>query len=679
MIALDTETTGVDFHHGARPFFVTTCDNDDNQRFWEWEVDPYTREVQVESCDVEEIMEMVQTNVLILQNAKFDVTALGFVDAWFRNQWPWKRTYDTIISAHMLGSGYPRNLTDMVSQYLSKNIQPLEDKLQEACISARRLARRKLPEWRIAKFGDEMLPSLKKSSKEDKAWRNDYWLPKALVKELGYDRIASETENYKHGWDTVLEEYANADSFYTLKLWKVMRHLLEERDLWEIFLERMKLLPVAFKMEHRGITLSADRLEQQKADYEVQSAIAGSTCIGIARKRNFDLNLPKSGNNNKLISFIFDVLKLEQRDGTSLNKDTLEHFIQTLPPDTQELEFIKNLAAKRKRDTALSYIAGYQRYWLPLDVFNKQGRQLWYCLHPNLNPTGTAHLRWSCKNPNEQNISKQEGFNLRYMFGPAPGREWWSLDYQNLELRIPAFEAGEKDLIEVFLKPKEAPYFGSYHLVVFDLLYPDLFKQHGKACKDLYESTLYQWVKNGNFCLIYGAQKKKADATYHYAGAYELVRYRFPKIAQLSDRQLARANKTGGIETIPDKNVNPRRGYPIMCAFGDWGKVKPTLPLNYHISGTAMQCTGKAMIRCDDQLEEWNSKGYDGFINMQVHDEMVFDLPAIANPLKYPEKSNLGKVRALKKLMEMSGDDIGVPTPVSVEYHKETWDVGSRF
>lgn len=683
MIALDTETTGIDLHHGARPFFVTTCDEDDNQLFWQWEVDPYDREPIIPRDEIEEIRELVESaDTLVLQNAKFDVTALGFVDSWFRHNWPWKRTRDTIIAGHLLGSGYPLNLTSMVSQYLSFNMAPYEEKLHEACRKARRLAKRKFPEWEIANFGHPKMPSVRKSAskKDSKVWMNDYWLPRALVVELGYDRITSELDDKHHNWDTVLQEYANADSFFTLKLWKTMHKLLEEQDLLSIYESRMQLLPVAFRMEHRGITVSAQRLEQQAVEYERQSEVAAKTCEDIARRYEFNLKLPKGGNNKALVSFVFDVLKLEQQDGTSLDKEVLQHFIETLPPNTHQLEFIKNLSAKRKRDTALQYMSGYQRYWIPLGIMDNQGRQLWFCLNPSLNPTGTAHLRWSCKNPNEQNISKQEGFNLRYMFGPAPGREWWSLDYQNLELRIPAFEANEKELMEVFLRPKDAPYYGSYHLVVFDALYPDIFKKHGKDVKELYESTLYQWIKNGNFCLIYGAQKKKADATFHYDGAYEIVRYRFPQIAKLADRQITEANRTGGIHTIPDKTVNAKKGYPIMCARGDWGRVKPTLPLNYHISGTAMWCTGKAMIRCDEDLEERNRKeNYDGFIAMQVHDELVFDLPAKQHPKKYPELSNLPYVKKLQRLMQQSGDDIGIPTPTSIEYHKATWDVGQKF
>ena len=150
-------------------------------------------------------------------------------------------------------------------------------------------------------------------------------------------------------------------------------------------------------------------------------------------------------------------------------------------------------------------------------------------MHPSLNCCGTDTLRWSSSQPNEQNISKLEGFNLRYAFGPAPGREWWSLDAQNIELRITAYEADEEELVEVFLHPERPPYFGSYHLVVFDVLHPDLFAKHGESCKNIFASTWYQWTKNGNFALIYGAQKETADRTYRVSGAYEKIRRRFRK------------------------------------------------------------------------------------------------------------------------------------------------------
>lgn len=640
MIAWDTETTGVDFKHGARPFFFTTCNHDDEQYAFEWDVDPYDREVQIPRDHVEQIISIFEAAAqedpepddFILHNAKFDVMAMAHVHSWFKKNWPWHRTSDTIIGSHLLNSGYKHNLTDCCKNYLHFNIAPFEDKLGEACQTARRLAKRKFPEWELAAKTNPKTPSAK--SEKSKVWKYDYWLPRALVMELGYDRITEYTENKDHNWDTLLREYAAADSYFTRKLWLVMKRMIKELNFQEIFRTRMKLIPIALKMEMRGVTLSKQRLLELRADYEMESTTSANICRNIAECYThngspFNLELSK-GVTKSLQTFTFDVMQLGHVDGTSLDKEVLDQWVKELDPNTLELTFIRNLAGKRKRDTALTYMEGYQRFWISTGVFNEKGEQLWYTLHPSLNPTGTAHLRWSCKNPNEQNISKQEGFNLRYMFGPAPGREWWSLDAQNIELRIPTFEAGERDLMEVFLRPKDPPYYGSYHLVIFDLLHPDLFREHGKACKDLFESTWYQWVKNGNFAIIYGAQEAKADATYHVKGAFQLVRHRFPKIAQLADRQMAEANRTGGIHTVADKTVNPRKGYPIQCTRGDGygNRVKPTLPLNYHVSGSAMWWTGKGMIRCDEQLVEWEEREqFDAYINMQVHDELVFDIP----------------------------------------------------
>jgi DNA polymerase I-like protein with 3'-5' exonuclease and polymerase domains len=318
---------------------------------------------------------------------------------------------------------------------------------------------------------------------------------------------------------------------------------------------------------------------------------------------------------------------------------------------------------------------GYQRFWIPLGNRVDEMHD-WHVLHPSLNQTGTDTLRLSSSSPNEQNVSKQEGFNLRYVFGPPPGWEWWSMDAKNLELRIPAYEAGEKDVVHIFDHPDDPPYYGSYHLLVFDLLYPDLFREHGKKCKDLFEATHYQWVKNGNFAVIYGAQEGTADATYRVRGAFRKVRHRFPRIAKLSDRQLELARRLGYVETIPDKTVDPRRGYPLLASRSQDGYVLPTVPLNYHIQGTAMWWARKGMIRSQAQLLEWRARGFDARMVLQVHDEIVYAMPRRADPRTNPKASNLAKAKVLARLLEQGGEDIGVPTPVGIEWHPDNWSVG---
>jgi hypothetical protein len=149
------------------------------------------------------------------------------------------------------------------------------------------------------------------------------------------------------------------------------------------------------------------------------------------------------------------------------------------------------------------------------------------------------------------------------------------------------------------------------------------------------------------------------------------------------------ATKNGYVETIPDKTVDPTRGYPILCSRTEYGRVLPTVPLNYHTQSTAMYWMSKAMVRCQEELDEWNKDGYDARMVMQIHDELVFDLPKRREPWVDAENekkpgahfrtSNLWRIRTLQKLMSKGGDDIGVPTPVAAEYHASNWSEGVQL
>ena len=601
----------------------------------------------------------------------------------------WSKVYDKLLAGHLLASNQPHDLTSMVLIYLNKNIKPFDDDLAEACHKARAIAKKDFPDWRIASVDLPEMPSAK-----GKVWKFDSWLPRAITKEI-FDA--------PKGWRTICSAYANKDSQSTLALFKKQRELLKKRGLWKIYLERLKLLPIVYQMEDYGVTLSRNRLEELRVDYLAESSAASSICRNIATGYDYELALPKSGNNNSLLEFVFGPLGLKSHKSSkktgkpSMDKTVLEEWEATLPKRSKALAFVRALKGKRKRDTALNYLEGYERFWLPLGklppivaevqkAFAEYGHRVvpditWYRLHPSLNPTGTDTLRWSSSNPNEQNISKQEGFNLRYCFGPAPGREWWSLDAKNIELRLPAYEAGETEMITLFENPNEPPYYGSYHLLVFDTLHPDKFAKHGKECKKVYESTWYQWTKNGNFAVQYGAVEASgtADRAYHVKGAQKRIQQRFRKIKKLNEKLIAQAQKTGYVETMPDKTVDPKRGYPLLCSRTRQNRVLPTVPLNYWSQGTAMWWMMKAMIRCQAYLNEINGrigeKHYkQGFhMIMQVHDELVFDFP---KSIKASKPKNLAVVRKIQKLMEQGGDDIGVPTPVSIEYHPNNWSEG---
>jgi DNA polymerase I-like protein with 3'-5' exonuclease and polymerase domains len=188
----------------------------------------------------------------------------------------------------------------------------------------------------------------------------------------------------------------------------------------------------------------------------------------------------------------------------------------------------------------------------------------------------------------------------------------------------------------------------------------------GRYCKSKYKASYYQWDKNGGFCKQYGGQRAKTDATFHRDGAFDLLDSRFSRLAKLNAATVAFAEKHGYVETLPDKTVDPRRGYPLLCTRTEWGKVLPTVPLNYKVQGTAMWCTRKAMVRCEEQLAAWRKEGFDAYIVMQVHDEIDFDFPVGG-------AANLWRAKRLQQLMAQSGEDVGIPLRVGVSYHPRNW------
>ncbi len=769
MLSLDCEATGLDLRHGVKPFLVTTCDEDDNVIYWEWDVDPLTRQPHVVKDDLIEIEQLTdEAAEVVFQNPKYDVKGLHTIG--MDGEWDWSKTFDTLMAGHLLRSDQPHDLVSMALLTLGINIKPFEDAVKKAVEEARTIVKREFPDWRIAKKGLPEMPSAK-----EKVWKNDMWLPRALVKEAifsgrfdllpQHDRqptvgkvgdctvkigrgtkwgnpfrvnkrytrgevvhlytkyiwggklIEDLPELYGqvlgchcspklchgdvlralcHPWMTVCSEYANSDSCITLALFQRQRELLVEKGLWKIYQERLKVLPVVYQMEDRGVTLSGDRLTKLHARLTVEADKEHKICVALADDEIE--KLPVNGVSNDLKSVVFGKFGLVSNKKTpkgapSVDKDVLDHWLATLPEKSKERRFIRGLRRYRKRKTAIGYLDSYQKFWLPLE--GESPLLGWYTLFSSLNPTGTNTLRFSSSNPNQQQISRQEEVNLRYCFGPAPGREWWSLDAENIELRLPAYEAGETQMITVFENPEEPPYFGSYHLLICHLIYPEEFDKclkDGVSFKDRYKSTLYGYIKNFDFADQYGAVlgSGTADRAAHKPGAQKKVKGRFRKIALLNQKMIDMANRLGYVETIPDKTVDPVRGYPLYCMRGRWGKVKVTIPLSYHIQGSAMWWMMKGMVRCQNFLDQLNAvevmiEGLRrsimeemaklGFwMVMQVHDELVFDFPRRVDSKGKP--LNLLIVRRLQKLMEEGGNDFGTPTPVSIEYYENNWAEG---
>lgn len=209
-LAIDTETTGVDLRHGAKPFIVTMADyRTEEVSWWEWEVDPLTRTPVYPPEDIEEIQEIIRTAPkIVFQNAKFDVAALNRLPG-FSLSWPWEKTEELLYMAHILSTEEPHNLETLALKYLRVDLARFENDIRESVKEARRIAKRDYPEWRIAETGLPEMPSAR-----GELWKNDMWLPAALAREKNYPE--------DHPWRLQAVEYANGDSSATAALFPVM-------------------------------------------------------------------------------------------------------------------------------------------------------------------------------------------------------------------------------------------------------------------------------------------------------------------------------------------------------------------------------------------------------------------------------------------------------------------------
>ena len=158
-------------------------------------------------------------------------------------------------------------------------------------------------------------------------------------------------------------------------------------------------------------------------------------------------------------------------------------------------------------------------------------------------------------------------------------------------------------MIELFERPKEPPFYGSYYLLNASITCPDLFWQlaerEGAFKKE--QPLAYKHVKFGTLAMQYGCGSHKADKLFRMKGAFHQLKDKLPKLAALQRKYLDMAEKMGYVETLPDRKVDPERGYPILASRTEDGRVLSTTPFNYHISGTACWCKNTALIRCAAQ------------------------------------------------------------------------------
>jgi DNA polymerase-1 len=398
-------------------------------------------------------------------------------------------------------------------------------------------------------------------------------------------------------------DYACEDADIALRLAELFEPEIERLKLSELFhTVEMPLVHVLAEMEWAGILIDEpffrelrERLAVQLRDIEAAIYAEAGT--------EFNIN-----SNIQLREILFDRLKLPVLKRTKTGASTDVTVLEALASDGHRLPVL--LMQYRQLDKLQStYVEA-----LPRMVHPSTRR-----LHTSFNQTVAATGRLSSTDPNLQNIPirTEVGAEVRRGFVPAPGHQFVSADYSQIELRILAHYSEDAAFLEAFRSGADI------HRQTAGLLFgiePD------DVTREMREKA-----KTTNFSIIYGvgAFSLAQRLGIPNSEAREFIdRYfeRFPGVRSYLDEQIEKARNQGYVETLTGR----RRYIPEITSknfnIRSFGERAAT---NAPIQGTAADLIKIAMIRIQTELDR---SGAPTRMLLQVHDELLLEAPTADVP-----------------------------------------------
>ncbi|MEA3242827.1 MAG: DNA polymerase I [Pseudomonadota bacterium] len=422
--------------------------------------------------------------------------------------------------------------------------------------------------------------------------------------------------------------YAAEDADMTLRLHQhFWPRLSAEPRLKALFEElEMPLLYVLSDMERNGVKVDVAMLKKQSQELAERMQEVECQAQQLAGE-TFNLASPK-----QIQIILFDKQQLPVLAKTPKGAPS------TAEPVLQELALDYPLPRLILEHRSLSKLKSTYTDKLPGQVHLATGR-----VHTSYHQAVAATGRLSSSDPNLQNIPirSEEGRRIRQAFIAEPGYELLAADYSQIELRIMAHLSGDEGLVQAFARGED----------IHRATAAEVFA----TTPDQVSSDQRRSAKAINFGLIYGMSAfglarqlgiERGQAQ-QYVNLY-FQRYPGVKAYMESTRELAR--QQGYVETLfgrrlylPDikaRNVQRRQAAERTA-------------INAPMQGTAADVIKKAML----SVREWiNAQPIDVKMIMQVHDELVFELPVA---------SIQSAMREIRARME-SAAELSVPLVVDI-------------
>lgn len=359
----------------------------------------------------------------------------------------------------------------------------------------------------------------------------------------------------------------------------------------------MPLLSVLSSMERNGVMIDADMLGQQSIELDEKMVALEQQAYDLAGE-SFNINSPK-----QIREILYQNLNLQVLAKTPTGQaSTSESVLQELA----QYHALPNIILEHR---GLYKLKTTYTDALPKQINSDTGR-----VHTCYQQAITATGRLSSTEPNLQNIPirTEHGRRIRQAFIAAPQQLLLAADYSQIELCIMAHLSEDKNLLEAFINGQDI---------------------HRRTAAELFSIPIQavdynqrRTAKAINFGLIYGMSAfglakqlgiNRGEAKRYIDHYFE----RYPGVKNYMQLSRERARNLGYVETVagrrlyvPDINSSKvtQRHYAERTA------------INAPLQGTAADIIKLAMIN----IQAWlNEQHPDVRLIMQVHDELVFEIP----------------------------------------------------
>ncbi len=428
-------------------------------------------------------------------------------------------------------------------------------------------------------------------------------------KYLGYSPVSIETLIGKKGKgqlsmrDVPLEqvkEYAAEDADVTFQLKTTFEPLLDEQVVRRVFNEvENPLVPVLVDMEYEGINLDEQFLRDYSKELEKDITLVQASIYKHAGV-NFNIGSPK-----QLGEVLFEIMKIDpgQKKTKTGQYATGEDVLQKL---RHKHEIVEDILTYRELTKLKStYVDS-----LPDLINPRTGR-----LHTSYNQAVAVTGRLSSNNPNLQNIPirTDRGREIRKAFiSRGPGHVLVSADYSQIELRIVAAVSGDVNMVQAFKDKKDI------HTATAAKVY--------NVPEEEVTSTQRRNAKAVNFGIIYGqsafglAENLGISRT-EAKSIIDNYFVQYSSIKKYMDDSINRAKDNGYAETVMGRKRWLKDLYSANFTVRGFAERNA---INMPIQGTAADMIKLAMIAIHKELRIRKLKTK---MLLQVHDELVFDVP----------------------------------------------------